>query len=140
MNRRDIIANIIFVIVIIIIGILTSACKEIRYVEKPVIQHDTLIQNRIVVDSTIRLDSVVVKETGDTVFKYQYRYIDRWRIKVDSVYVSKIDTVTVIKYVSVEKKRSIIDRLKSGWRWLLILIIILSFLYISYKLVRRIYH
>lgn len=85
---------------------LCVSCAQAKYVEVPVSVHDTVVQVREKTDSVVTYDSVYVKEKGDTLIKYEYKYIDRYLIKTDSVYVSKTDTVTAVevRYEEAEAK------------------------------------
>lgn len=106
--------------------ILLSSCKVTKYIEVPIETHDTIVRIETLVDSVSRTDSVIVQMRGDTVYNERFRYIDRWRVKVDSIYVSKCDTITKIKEVEVEKKLTLKQRFilaTGGWLWLLLIIV-----------------
>lgn len=79
-----------------------ASCSP-RIIERLVVQHDT---TKVVVRDSVwqyQHDSVYVREKGDTVYKYveHIRYRDRikidtfYRVKVDSVYVDRIKEVKV---------------------------------------------
>lgn len=118
--------NILAIIGIATLACMLHGCRQIRYVEKPVIKHDTLKRRDIVVDSTTTHDSVFVRETGDTIYKYEYRYIDRYRLKTDTFIKVRVDTTTVVKYVEVEKRRTIKEIIQSGWNWLLVFLALIA--------------
>lgn len=93
------------------------------------ILHDTLILHHTKHDSIYERDSIYIREymRGDTVFldnvRIQYRYRDR--IKRDSIYVAKRDTVTNIVTVEKEKSLNTFQRLEM---WLGEMVMVLAFL------------
>lgn len=129
--------NILAIIVIATLACMLHGCRQIRYVEKPVIKHDTLIRRDIVVDSTTTHDSVFVRETGDTIYKYEYRYIDRYRLKTDTFIKVRVDTTTVVQYVEVEKRRTIKEIIQSGWNWLLVFLALIATGSAIYLIIKR---
>ena len=72
-----------------------SGCKSIEYVPVETVRTDTLWQKIVERDSIIVNDSVIVREKGDTVMieKWHTKYRDR--LKTDTMYVSKTDSVQV---------------------------------------------
>lgn len=87
-----------------------SACSP-RIIEHTVVQRDTV---RLVQRDSIRFydrDSIFIREKGDTVYQYVERWRWRDRVKVDTVYKVRVDSVAVehVKEVQVEKPLS-------GWR------------------------
>lgn len=57
---------------------------------------------RVLVDSVVLRDSIVVRERCDTVFYTKYRTLYKERIKVDTVV--RCDTIYAERMISVEKK------------------------------------
>lgn len=109
---------------------LTSCGSEkLIYVPGPSV-HDTVVEHSILSDTVVRKDSVYVERyvKGDTVFveksKEHYEYNGKFR--VDTVYKSRTDTLTITNVVEVEKELNSYDKvaLASG-RWLLPLFILL---------------
>lgn len=85
---------------IILIILLTSAiccgCRTVtEYVPVETVRLDTVYVNRIAVDSVLVRDSVYIHERGDTVTEYRYQYVYRYKDRVDTLYLSKVDTVGV---------------------------------------------
>ena len=84
----------------ILIILLTSAiccgCRTVtEYVPIETVRSDTVYVNRIAVDSVLVRDSVYIHERGDTVTEYRCHYIYRYKDRVDTLYLSKVDTVGV---------------------------------------------
>lgn len=91
-----------------VLALLMCSCKSIEYV--PVIEHhtDSVYLTKVQRDSVYRSDSVYIKENGDTVLieRWHTRYVEKLRI--DTTYVAKTDSIPVpypvTKYV--ERKLS----------------------------------
>lgn len=103
----------LFFFVMVVVLCCISSCTTTQYV--PVVEYhtDTLIQKMTQRDSIYLHDSTIVREKGDTVLieRWHTRYRDR---EVhDTVYQSRIDSVSapypVTEYV--ERKMSGIDKL-----------------------------
>lgn len=71
---------------------------------------------RVLVDSVALRDSIVIRETSDTVFYTKYRTLYKERLRVDTVI--KCDTVYAEQLVSVKEKEK-----RSVLWWLLIPVI-----------------
>ena len=124
----------------IIIGLIACAlitlcagCTTIREVEVVKTRTDTLIQTKVQRDSIYieRHDSVVTNQKGDTVTIERWHYRDRWRdrVKTDTVYRSKTDTLIVEKTVTkTEQPLTWWQRLKNCLFNVIILIILLAIL------------
>lgn len=101
-----------------------TGCKTSKdVIPEPQHTHDTLIVERVKADTTIMFDSVYVDRAGDTVFQYKYKYIERIRVKNDSIYIAKTDTLTNVVVKVEELKPSWWQRFfyKSGrWLWLIL--------------------
>ena len=72
---------------------------------------------RVLVDSVVLKDSIVIREKCDTVFYTKYRTLYKERVKVDTVI--KCDTVYSERLVSVKEK----ENGKALW-WLIVLLIV----------------
>lgn len=74
-----------------------AGCTTTKYVET--VRTDTLMENHTVHDSVWVWchDSIVTKERSDTVLVEKWHWRDRWRerLKTDTVYIAKHDTVRV---------------------------------------------
>lgn len=133
----------------IIIGLIACAlitlcagCTTSREVEVVKTRTDTLIQTKVQRDSIYieRHDSVVTNQKGDTVTIERWHYRDRWRdrVKTDTVYRSKTDTLIVEKTVTkTEQPLTWWQRLKNCLFNVIILIILLAILiYVGKKKLR----
>lgn len=107
-----------------LIGLLITAflgsCTRTVYtpVETVTLRTDTIYSAKVRVDSVIFRDSVSLIQRGDTVFVTKYR--DRYRVRerVDTVYSSATDSVTVRVPYPVERQLSKWEQVKmeaGGW-------------------------
>ena len=92
------------VMAVAFLALLMCSCKTIEYV--PVIEkevhHDSIYFTQVQRDSIWQHDSIMIKEKGDTVRieKWHTKYIEK--LRVDTTYIAKIDTVPVPYEVKVE--------------------------------------
>lgn len=70
------------------------SCKSTRYVPVESVKYDSVYLNKIVRDSVYIKDSVLIVK-GDTVKEYRYRYIYKYKDKVDTIYSERTDSIRV---------------------------------------------
>lgn len=92
--------------------VLLSSCTRTIYQEREVVRHDSLYITSASVDTLVQMDSIMVRESGDTVFKTVYKYIYKVRERVDTCYKVRVDTVLKKEKV-VEYKTEIVR--KTDW-------------------------
>lgn len=130
--KRKIIVIFIFLISLVVL----SGCKTV-YV--PVDRVHTEYKDRLERDSIHILDSIYVREKGDTIWLTRWRVEYRDRIRVDSIHVR--DSVPVPYPVevikTVEKKLSKWQRLKMETGGIALGVIILVLIYFAVKLYRK---
>ena len=101
-----IVKAILTTIAILIIASWLMGCKSVKYVTVPEYHSDTVLVNRTARDSIYMHDSIYVKEwqAGDTVYVHRDRWNTQWRerIVLDSIYISKTDSVPYPVEVPVE--------------------------------------
>ena len=97
-----IVKAILTAIAILIIASWLMGCKSVKYVTVPEYHTDTLRETRNIRDSIYLHDSIHVKELGDTVWIERWHTSYRDRLKTDTVYHSRVDSVPVP--VEVEKE------------------------------------
>lgn len=91
-----------------VLALLMCSCKSIEYV--PVIEHhtDSVYLTKVQRDSVYSHDSIYIKDKGDTVLieRWHTRYVEKLRI--DTTYVAKTDSIPVPYEVTkyVERKLS----------------------------------
>ena len=126
--------GILLVIIAIVLCWALSSCKTTEYVPVETVRTDTVYIAHIVTDSVYQHDSIYIHEKGDTVWYERWHTQYRDRLRIDTVYQARVDTIAkpypVIK--EVEKKLSSMQRayLALGRTFLVLLIICASFLII----------
>lgn len=87
-----------------------TGCNRIQYVPAHTVVKDSIQLVHVNIDTVIYRDSIYIDRSRDTV----YKYVDRWRIqyklRTDTCYVSKTDSIPV--EVLVEKELSTLDQIK----------------------------
>lgn len=102
MKKEDIATLVILGIVVLLIMSVCS-CHTVRYVPVETVKHDSLYLSTVSTDSVYIKDSVLIMK-GDTVTEYRWRYIYKYKDRIDTVYVNRTDSVQVP--YPVEKKLS----------------------------------
>ena len=104
-NTRDVLKGCLHMIItmvafIVLLCLVLSmiSCTTTKYVEVPVTHIDTLIQTKVQRDSIWKHDSIYLHEwmKGDTVYIEKTRWLTDYkeRLRIDTVYKSRIDTIT----------------------------------------------
>lgn len=92
---------------IIIIPLLLG-CSTTKIIEVPVEKIKIEYRDKLIHDSIYNLDSIYIKEKGDTVYSEKYKYIYKYKIEKDTVLITDsipvVTTVEVIKEVNNLKK------------------------------------
>jgi hypothetical protein len=81
--------------------LLMASCTSVRYVPVESVKTDSIYINKVEVDSIYMQDSVYIKEKGDTIYMYKYKYLNRYKLLTDTMYICKTDTINNV--VEVEK-------------------------------------
>ena len=103
-----------------------TGCKTIKYYPLETVRHDTVYIQSLKLDSILVKDSIHITEKGDTVTKFRLKYIYKYRDRVDTIYRSKTDTVSVP--YPVEKELTKWQSVKvdyGGWAICLVFVFIL---------------
>ena len=126
--------------IIIAVIFLFSSCKSIQYVPVPEYHHDSIYFTKVQFDSIWQHDSVYVKEytRGDTVYLEHTKWHTKYKeVAVhDTSYIECVDSVSVP--IPVERKLTPWEQTKQDYGGWAILLIILFFIYVLYKFVRKI--
>ena len=118
--------DLIFTIIIILLTSAICSCRSVQYVPVEVIKTDTTYINKVQRDSIYQLDSVYIRDKGDTVLITKTRYLYRDKLIRDTVYMSRIDSVQVPYPVEKELTRWQQFRLDvGGWAIIVVMITIL---------------
>lgn len=102
------------------------SCRTVKYVPVETVKVDTTYINKLQRDSIYMLDSVYVKEKGDTVLIEKYKYLYRDKLVRDTLYMVKTDSIQVPYPVEKELTKWQQFRMNfGGWIIMIMVIIIL---------------
>lgn len=109
------------------------SCRTVKYIPVETIKVDTTYINKLQRDSIYMLDSVYVKEIGDTVLIEKYKYLYRDKLVRDTMYISKADSIQVPYPVEKELTRWQQFRMDFGG-WAMCIVVISILILIVYKI------
>ena len=78
-----------------------ASCTSTRYVPVTNNQRDSIYITKERTDTFIQRDSIVQLIKGDTIREVRYKYIERYRNRIDTIYKERTDTITQV--VEVER-------------------------------------
>lgn len=90
--------------------LLLTGCKTTEYIEVPVEKIKVEYRDKIVKDTVIAKDSVIINNMGDTIFVEKYKLLYKCKEIRDTM--SRVDTITVVNTVTKFKE---VNRL-NGWQ------------------------
>lgn len=121
-----------FMCIILLMSAICS-CRTVKYIPVETIKVDTTYINKLQRDSIYMLDSVYVKEKGDTVLIEKYKYLYRDKLVRDTLYMAKTDSIQVPYPVEKELTRWQQFRMDFGG-WAMCIVVISILILIVYKI------
>lgn len=97
--------HIVFLLLFLAILAATSCTRHV-YVPVETTKSDTVYLNRVKLDSIYMRDSVFIEKSGDTIREFQYKYIYRFKDRIDTLYISNTDSIQVPYPVEVVKYKT----------------------------------
>lgn len=97
--------HIVFLLLFLAILAATSCTRHV-YVPVETTKSDTVYLNRVQLDSIYMRDSVFIEKSGDTIREFQYKYIYRFKDRIDTLYISRTDSIQVPYPVEVVKYKT----------------------------------
>ena len=94
------------VFLLFLTGLAATSCTRHVYVPVETTKSDTAYLNRVQLDSIYMRDSVFIEKSGDTIREFQYKYIYRFKDRIDTLYISKTDSIQVPYPVEVVKYKT----------------------------------
>ena len=85
----------LYLFIILLTSAIWSGCRTIEYYPLETVRIDTVYVNKQRVDSVMVRDSVHIIEKGDTVTEFRLKYIYKYKDRTDTLYLSRVDTVSV---------------------------------------------
>lgn len=89
-----------------LVGLAATSCTKHVYVPVETTRSDTVYMNRVQLDSIYMRDSVFIEKSGDTIQEFQYKYIYRFKDRIDTLYISNTDSIQVPYPVEVVKYKT----------------------------------
>lgn len=118
-----------------VLTLFVNGCTSPKLIPVKSSERDSIYIYRMLRDSIYARDSIYIVERGDTVFKTTTKYVYKDRVRRDTIYIERRDTVTNV--VEVERELSRMERLKmdvgSGVLWAIPILIALYILYRKFK-------
>lgn len=113
-----------------------ASCKQVQYVPVETVRLDSIYLTQTLRDSIYKYDSIYVRDKGDTVFVDRYRYLFVDKLRRDTMYISRIDTLRVPYPVEKELTRWQQFRLDVGGYAIFAIVIVILIVvgYMVYKL------
>lgn len=98
---------------VVIIGmaflvVLLSGCRSVKEipVEKTEYKYIDRYIDKIKIDSIYQRDSVYIRDKGDTIYEYKDKIIIKYQYLSDTIYICKVDSISVPQIIEVEKQLS----------------------------------
>ena len=85
----------IYIIILLTLAIWFSSCRSIRHIPIETVKHDSIYISKILHDSIYQRDSIYVDRKGDTVLIYKDRYLYKYKNLIDTMYISRTDSIQV---------------------------------------------
>lgn len=119
----------------IILAIMMTGCKSVEYIEK--VRTDTTYITKEQRDSIFQHDSIYIREyqRGDTIYLERTKWLTKYRerLRVDTFYKAKTDTLIVEKVVEKKTVQTFFEKIRSDIGAVAILMVILVILYWAWK-------
>lgn len=121
------------IIIFALIGLVS--CHMVRYVPVETVKVETEYKDRLIRDSSYVIDSVIIHERGDTVYRDRWRteYRDRWRR--DTIAFNHTDSVKVP--YPVEKKLGVWEQTKVSYGGYALLLVFITILVVFGRIVYK---
>lgn len=124
-----------YIIITILLALAIWSCNSVKYVPVESIKTDTTYITKYQRDSIFAKDSIYIHDRGDTVIIYKDRYKYEYRNIIDTLYISKTDSIRVP--YPVEKELTWWQRVKMNTGGAALILVIIAILIIVGKLVHK---
>lgn len=78
----------------LLISVLWS-CRSVKYVPVETVKTDSIYITNVLRDSIYRLDSIYIRDKGDTVLVEKYKYLFVDKLRHDTLYINHTDSIRV---------------------------------------------
>ena len=121
--------------ILAVLAAVLTGCKQTEYVVVPEYHTDTLRVAQIVTDSVYKHDSIYIHEKGDTVWYERWHTQYRDRLRIDTVYKSRVDTIAN-PYPLIKEVEKPLTKTQKGLMWAGGLSLMALFVFGVYKVKR----
>ena len=83
-----------WLIIMLLIPAICS-CRSVKYVPVETVKTDSIYISNVLRDSIYRLDSIYIRDKGDTVWVEKYKYLFVDKLRHDTLYLSRTDSIRV---------------------------------------------
>lgn len=114
-----------WLIIMLLIPAICS-CRSVKYVPVETVKTDSIYISNVLRDSIYRLDSIYIRDKGDTVWVEKYKYLFVDKLRHDTMYLSRTDSIRVPYPVEKELTRWQQMKLElGGWAFGIIIAFVL---------------
>lgn len=71
------------------------SCRSVKYVPVETVKTDSIYITNVLRDSIYRLDSIYIRDKGDTVLVEKYKYLFVDKLRHDTLYINHTDSIRV---------------------------------------------
>ena len=83
-----------WVCIILLMSTICS-CRSVKYVPVETVRTDSIYINQVQRDSIYRRDSIYIRDKGDTVWVEKYKYLFVDKLRHDTLYLNRTDSIRV---------------------------------------------
>ena len=124
-------------IVILLFLLFLCSCRT-EFIPIESVRYDSIMIEKLMRDSVCVRDSVYLKETGDTIYKYKDRFVYVYKNRVDTFYVERIREIEIP--VPVERKLTWWESVKLKYaEWMIGVVFVLVIIYAVRKWVLKLF-
>lgn len=80
---------------VILLASAICSCRSVKYVPVETVKTDSIYINQVQRDSIYRLDSIYIRDKGDTIWVEKYKYLFVDKLRHDTLYINRIDSIRV---------------------------------------------
>ncbi len=123
--------------VMLLFLLLLCGCRT-EFIPIESVRYDSIMIEKLMRDSVFVRDSVYLKETGDTIYKYKDRFVYVYKNRVDTFYAERVREIEIP--VPVERKLTWWESVKLKYtEWLIGVVFVLVIIYAVRKWVLKLF-
>lgn len=124
-------------LILLLIMYFFCECRT-EYIPIESVRYDSIMIEKLMRDSVFVRDSVYLKETGDTIYKYKDRFVYVYKNRVDTFYAERVREIEIP--VPVERKLTWWESVKLKYaEWMIGVVFVLVIIYAVRKWVLKLF-